>query len=170
MFTQHGELDGIKWLSEYKGGRTFLLHVGHLEQEYECDYEPRFGVDASDYVSMNEIMDDMHQLVLSGDTTSNYNIEQKIKLIEDKKKANQISLHADLKNLKEQREINKKEYYANTDDTKSVPSLMYQFSSGYIDYKEMINGIAKSINPTSEQNLKVNFPSEYDFTNPKEDN
>lgn len=165
MYTQHGELDGIKWLSEYKGGRTFLLHVGHLEQEYECEFEPIFGVDAADYAEMNQIMDDMHEIVKSGDTTSNYNIEQKIELIEgEKRRTNRISLHADLKNLKEKREINRQHYYASTDDTKSISSLMYQFSAGYIDYQEMIHSIGKAINPSE---LKANFPPDYDFLNPK---
>lgn len=164
MYTQHGELNDVKWLSEYKGGRSFLLHVGHLEQEYECDYEPVFGVDAGDYARMNEIMDEMQQVVLSGETTSNCNIEQKIKQIENQKKSTRISLHADLKNLKNQREINKKEYYANKTEKDDISSLMYQFSAGYIDYKEMINGITDYV--SAKSNLKANFPSDYDFINP----
>lgn len=166
MLTQYGELEGIKWLSEYKGGRTFLLHVGQLEKFYECDYEPIFGVDAADYARMNELMDEMQKSILYIDTTSNENIEKKIKRIEANKKEATANVLKSMEEAKKKREIEKQEYYANKPDD-SISSFMYQFSAGYIDFKEMVSGIADSINPTSGKNLKVNFPPDYDFNNPK---
>jgi hypothetical protein len=59
MYSQSGEHNGVKWESEYLGGRSFELRVGNLKRPYECQYEPVFGVDASDYSSMNSIMDEM---------------------------------------------------------------------------------------------------------------
>lgn len=59
MYSQKGEINGIKWSSKYLGGRNFELTVGDLKRHYECAYEPIFGVDASDYASMNEMMDQM---------------------------------------------------------------------------------------------------------------
>lgn len=164
MYTQHGELNGVKWLSEYKGGRSFLLHVGHLEQEYECSYEPIFGVDGADYATMNEIMDEMQQIVLSGEKTSNYNIEQKIKQIEDKKEESRKNAQSKIEQDKIKNQLEKENYYTNKTEEDDIPSLMYQFSAGYIDYKDMVDGITDHVSGKSK--LKANFPSDYDFNNP----
>lgn len=65
MYTQHGEIEGVKWLSLYKGGREFVLYVGSLKKPYRCQYEPIFGVDISDYACMNGFMDEMQERILN---------------------------------------------------------------------------------------------------------
>lgn len=65
MYSQNGEIDGVKWYAKYLGGKDFLLMVGNLSEKYSCDYEPKFGVDVMDYENMNKKMDRLHSRVNS---------------------------------------------------------------------------------------------------------
>ena len=64
MYSSKGEIDGIKWVGKYLGGRNFVLFVGSLKEDFTCSYEPIFGVDAGDYASMNKRMDKMQERIL----------------------------------------------------------------------------------------------------------
>lgn len=59
MLNQKGVHQGVPWSVTHKGGRAFELSVGGKTEEYECDYEPVFGLDVLDQHCINQRLDIM---------------------------------------------------------------------------------------------------------------
>lgn len=159
MYTQHGELDGVKWLSEYLGGRTFMLYVGELSQPYTCEHEPIFGVDGSDYAAMNEIMDNLHDIYKESNIINNDIVENRLTLIEEKKSrlAEESRKKSELAKIKLDKEI---VAYLENKEEDTVSGLMYEFSAGIIDYKEMIDKMSKVVSRDYKPDI-VEFIEEF---------
>lgn len=122
MYSQKGEIDGIKWYSKYLGGRSFKLMVGSLIKEYECEHEPRFGLDFSDYEKMNKVMDSMHSYIIDNDIKiDNTNIDKEIQEEDTKAYKEKIKLNA-IKREKDIEEwiMEKEEKYESMDSTEKV--------------------------------------------------
>jgi hypothetical protein len=149
MYDQSGEVEGVKWLSHYKGGRRFTLFVGQLEQEYDCLYEPRFGVDTTDYNEMNWIMGEMHVEAVKSGQVDNAKIEAKLAEMESERIAKREANLKKAEAVRRESEEKFEEYQKNK--TKDTPdSLFYEFMSGYINYQEMIEKMMNLVKANTE--------------------
>lgn len=139
MYTQHGEVEGIKWLSEYLGGRKFMLYVGDQSRPYTCEHEPIFGVDVSDYASMNEIMDKMQEktpLTIG----VNEPINKRLKSLQDEKNTMKQKYSDELTAKKDEQEKDYQSYLSNKNED-TPHGLMYEFITGHLTYSELVKKI-----------------------------
>jgi hypothetical protein len=133
MYSQNGEFNGVKWYSQYLGGRSFKLMVGSLVEMYECGYEPRFGVDGIDYANMNEIMDKMQQKIEDEEIKIDNSLVEE-ELFKEKEKRSAMQ-KIDSENKKEKNEKDYQEWLLNRDENNPLNSFM-EFLYGKKDFKD----------------------------------
>lgn len=141
MYSQNGELNGVKWYSQYLGGRRFKLMVGNLVEMYECDYEPKFGVDMTDYSEMNVIMDKMQQKIeTEGFVVDNSLIETE--LLKEKEKKSAV-IKTDSEERKQKNEERYQDWLLNREENNPLNGYM-EFLFGKKDFKDATDDAVKS--------------------------
>lgn len=63
LYDANGFEDDVQWAIKFHGGRKFTISGNNVKTqeskstEYECDYEPIFGIDVFDKQSVEVILD-----------------------------------------------------------------------------------------------------------------
>lgn len=141
MYSQNGEVNGVKWYSKYLGGRKFKLMVSDLVEHYECNHEPVFGVDASDYANMNEIMDKIQKKIEEEGLLIDNSLIEKELLKEEERKSTMRK--ADLEKINDENEAKYQEWLLIRDENTPLNSFT-EFIFGKKSFEEAVEETSRS--------------------------
>lgn len=141
MYSQNGEINGVKWHSKYLGGRKFKLMVSDLVELYECTHEPVFGVDASDYANMNKIMDKMQKKIEEEGLLVENSLIEKELLKEGERKS--TTRRANLEKINDENEAKYKEWLLTRDEDNPLNSFT-EFIFGKKSFEEAVEETSRN--------------------------